>query len=228
MAAKSFISERKTRRLHDVRIAHACGFQNGAQVFQALLGLLRHGFRQRARGRSQGPAGRKCRAYRPQARRGSTGPSAAGAFCAEMICFFHEKSSCHARPSAGAFCFHRLTHPYYTLPFPPPAQPRGCAAAPSNSRTRRIRRRAVCNGRLVTRVAACNASAACKAVRPVCFFPARLRRASRAPCLYLAFEPRTHAVFPGAGQRRASVIPGLEKAWLLFPAAGRKPAPKLP
>ena len=52
------------------------------------------------------------------------------------------------------------------------------------------RRRAVCNGRLVTRVAACNASAACKAVCPVCFFPAsrtpaHLRWASRAPCLFL-------------------------------------------
>ena len=42
------------------------------------------------------------------------------------------------------------------------------------------RRRAVCTGRLVTRDASCSASAARKAVRPVCFFPARLRRASRA------------------------------------------------
>ena len=38
---------------------------------------------------------------------------------------------------------------------------------------------------------------------------------------------RTRLV-PGAGSRRASVFPGREKAWLLFPAAGRKPAGQKP
>ena len=53
------------------------------------------------------------------------------------------------------------------------------------------RRRAVCAGSLVTRDAACGAAAARKAVHPVISLPARLRRASRAPCL--CFRPVSHA-----------------------------------
>ena len=79
------------------------------------------------------------------------------------------------------------------------------------------RRRAVCTGRLVTRDAACGATASRKAVRPVFFSPAsrtpaRLRRASRAPCLFL---PRvSHA--RGFFQVRA-------RARLLFSRTGKKP-----
>ena len=83
---------------------------------------------------------------------------------------------------------------------------------------------------------------------PVSRTHARLRRASRAPCLFLprvsharAAAPgksrtvslsspclaRTRLV-PGAGPHRASVFPGGEKAHLLFPAAGRKPAVRKP
>ena len=53
------------------------------------------------------------------------------------------------------------------------------------------RRRADCAGSLVTRDAACGAAAARKAVHPVISLPARLRRASRAPCL--CFRPVSHA-----------------------------------
>ena len=53
------------------------------------------------------------------------------------------------------------------------------------------RRRAICAESLVTRDAACGATAARKAVHPVISLPARLRRASRAPCL--CFRPVSHA-----------------------------------
>ena len=77
---------------------------------------------------------------------------------------------------------------------------------------------------------------------------ARLRRAIHAPCL--CFRPAAHArapavsksrtlffssprlartwFFPSAGSRRASVFPSRQKAHLLFPAAGRKPAGQKP
>ena len=90
-------------------------------------------------------------------------------------------------PSLARTRLFRGGNPRRASVFPGREKARACgeqfAHAPS-------RRRAVCNGRLVTRVAACNASAACKAVCPVCFFPAsrtpaHLRWASRAPCLFL-------------------------------------------
>ena len=110
------------------------------------------------------------------------------------------------------------------------------------------RRRAVCAGRLVTRDAACSAAAARKAVHPVISLPARLRRASRAPCLFLlrVSHARAPAVsktrtgfaslpshartrfFLGASPRMAPVFLGGEKSYLLFPAAGRKPAGRKP
>ena len=74
------------------------------------------------------------------------------------------------------------------------------------------RRRAVCNGRLVTRVAACNASAACKAVRSVCFFPAHLRWAIHAPCFCLRQASHARGFF------RVQAHAGL-----LFSRAGQKP-----
>ena len=74
------------------------------------------------------------------------------------------------------------------------------------------RRRAVCNGRLVTRVAACNASAACKAVRSVCFFPAHLRWAIHAPCFCLRQASHARGFF------RVQAHAGLLFSW-----AGKKP-----
>ena len=76
----------------------------------------------------------------------------------------------------------------------------------------------------------------------------RLRRAIRAPglCLYPASHARAPAVgnsrtgfvpalslartrlVPGASPRMAPVFPGGEKSYLLFPAAGRKPAGQKP
>ena len=110
-------------------------------------------------------------------------------------------------------------HPRTAPVFPGGEKARGCAGQFAHAPSRR---RAVCNGRLVTRVAACNASAACKAVRPVCFFPARLRRASRAPCLWLRpvshargwFRVQAHAelLFSRQGKGLASVSCGWEKA----------------
>ena len=115
------------------------------------------------------------------------------------------------------------------------------------------RRRADCAGSLVTRAAACGAAAARKAVHPVISLPARLRRASRAPCL--CFRPVSHArapaastlavsksravslsspclartrLFSSARPRTASVFPNKQGSRLLFSAAGRKPAGRKP
>ena len=100
-------------------------------------------------------------------------------------------------------------HPRTAPVFPGGEKARGCAGQFAHAPSRR---RAVCNGRLVTRVAACNCVGCLQAVRPVCFFPARLRRASRAPCLWL--RPVSHA----RGWFRVQA-----HAELLFSRAGKRP-----
>ena len=102
-------------------------------------------------------------------------------------------------------------HPRTAPVFPGGEKARGCAGQFAHAPSRR---RAVCTGRLVTRDAACSVSAAHKAVCPVCFFPARLRRASRAPAVS---KSRTRR--PGAG---LSATAGSSPA--LLPVMRRLPA----
>ena len=105
-------------------------------------------------------------------------------------------------------------HPRTAPVFPGGEKARGCAGHTCGGQFAHApsRRRAVCNGRLVTRDAACSVSAAHKAVCPVCFFPARLRRANRAPCLCLC----------SAAHARGSFWVWAH-AWLLFSRAGKSP-----
>ena len=75
----------------------------------------------------------------------------------------------------------------------------GLFSAPESNRGVRSRRRS----------SVCGSSAPCRAAGR---FPARLRRASRAPCLCLHLNRARTRFFPGAGPRMAPVFPGREKA----------------
>ena len=143
------------------------------------------------------------------------------------------------------------------LPFPPPAQPHACTGQVAHAPSRRraicagslVTRNAACgaaDARKAVRPVFFFAASRTHAVVSGCgltpgfCFPGQaesphLRRAIRAAApgnsrtLFFS-SPRLARtrLFPGAGPRMAPVFPGRQKAHLLFPAAGRKPAGQKP